>query len=114
MNYLLLINNNFDLVKNFKFNFNNYYIYNYFKDYNKIITSEKNTILRNIHETFNGSKLKRFYSLEDIIISEIKDSLKIFQKPKYNIENNKKNYKIKKIKMEWFKKNIQNHKKKFR
>ena len=114
LNYLLLINNNFSLVKNFKFNFNDYFIEKDFKGYKKIITSEKNTILRNIHETFNGSKLKRFYSLEDIIISEIKDSLKIFQKPKYNIENNKKNYKIKKIKMEWFKKNIQNHKKKFR
>ena len=114
LNYLLLINNYFDLVKNFKFNFNDYFIEKDFKGYKKIITSEKNTILRNIHETFNGSKLKRFYSLEDIIISEIKDSLKIFQKPKYNIENNKKNYKIKKIKMEWFKKNIQNHKKKFR
>ena len=114
LNYLLLINNNFNLVKNFKFNFNDYFIEKDFKGYKKIITSEKNTILRNIHETFNGSKLKRFYSLEDIIISEIKDSLKIFQKPKYNIENNKKNYKIKKIKMEWFKKNIQNHKKKFR
>ena len=114
LNYLLLINNNFSLVKNFEFNFNDYFIEKDFKGYKKIITSEKNTILRNIHETFNGSKLKRFYSLEDIIISEIKDSLKIFQKPKYNIENNKKNYKIKKIKMEWFKKNIQNHKKKFR
>ena len=114
LNYLLLINNNFNLAKNFKLNFNDYFIEKDFKGYKKIITSEKNTILRNIHETFNGSKLKRFYSLEDIIISEIKDSLKIFQKPKYNIENNKKNYKIKKIKMEWFKKNIQNHKKKFR
>ena len=41
LNYLLLINTNFDLVKNFKFNFNDYYIYNYFKDYNKIKTSEK-------------------------------------------------------------------------